>query len=245
MQMEFDTMYDKLKEKFSTIVDEQNWRAEEITVTAQTLSPEEAIGNPEEDDYPILKGKERIMEAQFLGARGHAFTDMFGNYRGTINEILGMEMKNNFRRAVFVSTLNAVLRHLGEVGGTVHCKDREPQECSKILVEKIRSEFGNPRILLVGFQPRMAEALSQGFALRITDRDEANMGTKKFGVIIQSPQETQQNVEWCELMVVTGSTAVNNTMKEFIGEKPVIFYGVTVAGAAYLLGLNRFCPFGG
>ena len=43
-----------LKTKFRTIVNEHNWSEEEITVTAQTLSPEEAIGNPEEDDYPIL-----------------------------------------------------------------------------------------------------------------------------------------------------------------------------------------------
>ena len=238
------TMYDKLKEKFSGIVNEHNWSAEEITVTAQTLSPEEAIGNPEEDDYPILKGRERIMEAQFRGSRGHAFTDMFGNWRGTINEILTMEIENNFRRAIFVSTLNAVLRHFGAVDGTVHCKDRDPQECSKILAEKIRSEFGKPKIFLVGFQPRMAEAIAQEFPLRIIDLDEANIGTKKFGAIIQSPQEAQQNIEWCDLMLVTGSTAVNNTMKEFIGEKPVIFYGVTVAGPAYLSGLNRFCPFG-
>jgi len=237
-------MYEILKEKLRTFVNEHNWSAEEITVTAQTLSPEEAIGNPEEDDYPILKGREQIMEARFRGARGHAFTDMFGNYRGTINEILGMEMKNNFRRAVFVATLNAVLRHLGMVEGTVHCKDRAPQECSKILVEKIRSEFGNPRIFLVGFQPRMAEALAQRFLLRITDLDETNIGTQKFGVNIQPPGEVQQNIEWCDLMVVTGSTAVNNTMQEFIGKKPVLFYGVTVAGPAYLLGSNRFCPFG-
>ncbi|HPD61230.1 MAG TPA: DUF364 domain-containing protein [Thermodesulfobacteriota bacterium] len=237
-------MYEQLKNEFRTIVDKHNLSAEEIMVTAQTLSPEEAIGNPEEDDYPILKGRERIVEAQFRGARGHAFTDMFGNWRGTIKEILGMEMKNNFRRSVFVSTLNAVLRHLRVVEGTVHCKDHAPQECSKILVEKIRSEFGNPKILLVGFQPRMAEALAQGFPLRITDLDEANIGTKRFGVVIQSPQETQESIAWCDLMVVTGSTAVNNTMKEFIGRKPVIFYGVTVAGPAYLLGLNRFCPFG-
>ncbi|MFH0813851.1 MAG: DUF364 domain-containing protein [Pseudomonadota bacterium] len=237
-------MYKILKEKFRTIVNEHNWSTEEITVVAQTLSPEEAIGNPEEDDYPLLKGRERIMEARFREARGHAFTDMFGNYRGTIDEILGMEMKNNFRRAVFVSTLNAVLRHLGMVEGTVHCKDRAPQECSQVLVKKIRSEFGNPRVLLVGFQPRMAEALAQGFALRITDMDEANIGTKRFGVMIQSPKETQENIGWCDLMVITGSTAVNNTMKEFIGKKPVLFYGVTVAGAASLLGLNRFCPLG-
>jgi hypothetical protein len=237
-------MYEILKEKFRFIVNEHNLSTEEITVTAQTLSPEEAIGNPEEDDYPILKGRERIMEAQIRGSRGQAFTDMFGNYHGTIHEILGMEMKNNFRRALFVSTMNAVMRYLEMVEGTVHCKNRDPQECSKMLVEKIRSEFGKPKIFLVGFQPRMAEAFAQGFPLRITDQDEANIGTQKFGVIIQSPHKAQQNIEWCDLMVVTGSTAVNNTLQEFAGKKPVIFYGVTVVGAASLLGLNRFCPFG-
>lgn len=237
-------MFEVMKEKIGAIVYQHNWSAEEITVTAQTLSSEEAIGNPEEDDYPLLKGRERIMEAQFRGARGHAFTDMFGNWRGTINEILEMEMKNNFRRALFVATSNAVLRHLGMVGGTVHCKDRAPQECSRILAEKICSEYGEPQVFLVGFQPRMAEALSQRFALRITDLDEANIGTKKYGIMVQSPREVQENIEWCDLMVVTGSTAVNNTIQEYVGKKPVIFYGVTVAGPAHLLGLNRFCPFG-
>ena len=237
-------MYEKLKEKFKAIVEEHDWGSEEINVQAQTLSPEEAIGNPEEDDYPLLKGRERIVEAKFRGSRGHAFTDMFGNYRGTLHQVLTMEMKNNFRRAIFISTLNAVLQHLGMVEGTVHCKDKAPQECSQMLVEKIRSEFGKPKIALVGFQPRMAESLAKNFPLKITDLDEKNIGKKKFGVEIQGPHYAQENINWCDLLVVTGSSVVNDTMKQFIGTKPVLFYGVTVAGPAYLLGLNRFCPLG-
>jgi len=237
-------MYEKLKKKFKAIVEEHDWGSEEINVQAQTLSSEEAIGNPEEDDYPLLKGRERIVEAQFRGSRGHAFTDMFGNYRGTLHQVLTMEMENNFRRAIFISTLNAVLRHLGMVEGTVHCKDKAPQECSQMLVEKIRSKFGKPKIALAGFQPRMAESLAKNFPLKITDLDEKNIGEKKFGVEIQDPEHAQENVDWCDLLVVTGSTAVNDTMKEFMGNKPVLFYGVTVAGPAFLLGLNRFCPLG-
>ena len=237
-------MYETLKTKFKTIVKKHNWEDEKINVIAQTLSPEEAIGNPEEKDYPLLKGRERIVEAQFREARGHAFTDMFGNYQGTINEVLKMDLKNNYRRAIFISTLNAVLRHLGMVEGTVHCKDRDPQKCSQILAEHIRSKFGNPKIALVGFQPRMAESLAKNFRLKITDMDEQNIGEKKFGVEIQDPRKAQENINWCDLLVVTGSTVVNDTMKEFLGSKPVIFYGVTVAGAACLLDLNRFCPLG-
>jgi len=237
-------MYEALREKFKAIVDEHDWGAEEVNVIAQTLSPQEAIGNPEDDDYPLLKGRERIVEATFRGSRGHAFTDMFGNYRGTVGEVLSMEMKNNFRRAIFIATLNAVLRHTGAIEGTVHCKDKAPPECSQRLVEKIESEFGNPKIALVGFQPRMAAALAKKFSLKITDIDEENIGKEKFGVLIQDPADVREHIAWCDLLVVTGSTAVNGTMTDFVGEKPVLFYGVTVAGPAFLLGLNRFCPLG-
>jgi len=237
-------MYDVLKEKFRIIVNEHNWIAEEITVKAQTLSPEEAIGNPEDDDYPLLRGRERIVEAVFQGSRGHAFTDMFGNYHGTLQELLSIEMKNNFRRAIFIAAMNAVLRHAGLIEKTVHCKDKAPAECSRKLVEEIKAEFGNPKVALVGFQPRMAEALAAEFSLRITDLDESNIGEEKFGVVIHGPDHAHEHIEWCELLVVTGSTAVNGTMTDFVGEKPVLFYGVTIAGPAYLLGLNRFCPLG-
>ena len=239
-----ETMYDELCKKLEDISIEQDWGGELVTVTAQTLTPEEAIGNPEEDDYPILKGKERIVEAVFHGARGHAFTDMFGNYQGTLDQIVSMKPTNNFRRATFIATLNAVLRSLGMVEKTVHCRDGAPQECGRLLVEEIKSTYGEPKIALVGLQPRMAQALAEQFPLRITDLDAENIGTKKFGIEVQGPEHTEENVDWCDLLVVTGSTAVNDTMQQFMGRKPVIFFGVTVAGPAYLLGLKQFCPLG-
>jgi hypothetical protein len=44
--------------------------------------------------------------------------------------------------------------------------------------------------------------------------------------------------------VVTGTTIANDTIGQFQISKPVIFYGVTISGAAKLLGLNHFCAFG-
>ena len=146
--------------------------------------------------------------------------------------------------SLFIAAVNAVLRHTGAIQGTVHCRDKAPSECSQKLVEKIKSEFGNPKVALVGFQPRMAEALAKEFPLKITDLDEENIGEEKFGVVIQGPAEARDHSDWSDLLVVTGSTAVNGTMNDFVGKKPTLFYGVTVAGPAYLLGLNRFCPLG-
>jgi Domain of unknown function (DUF364). len=90
----------------------------------------------------------------------------------------------------------------------------------------------------------MAEALAREFALRITDLDDANIGIKRFGVIIQSPQEAQQNIEWCDLMVVTGSTAVNNTMQEFIGKKVGNFLWSNGGGASIPVRVESFLPLG-
>jgi hypothetical protein len=50
---------------------------EPITVRARTLSVEEAIGNLEGDDFPLQKGKERLMEAEFRGGAGPSLRRLF------------------------------------------------------------------------------------------------------------------------------------------------------------------------
>ena len=67
---------------------------------------------------------------------------------------------------------------------------------------------------------------------------------EKFGVHIDGPEKTAENLEWCDIALVTGTTIVNNTIDQFRISKPAIFFGVTITGAAYLLGLNTFCYYG-
>jgi hypothetical protein len=48
-------------------------------------------------------------------------------------------------------------------------------------------------------------------------------------------------------MLITGSTLVNGTIDGLMEsalrhQKRAVFYGTTIAGAAYLLGLERLCP---
>ncbi len=233
-----------IRKNFLHLIKGKGFESEDINIVAKALTPEEAIGNPEHDDYPLQKGKERLMQAEFRGSFGQAFTDMFGNYRGSLSEVLSVDLNNNFRRAIFVSSINAVMRHLGMVDNTVHCKNEDPKECAKKLVEYIKDNYGSPKISLVGLQPRMLEALSRVFEVRVTDLDEENIGQKKFGVMIESPVKRDENMQWCDVALVTGTTLTNNTIGGFEGGKPVIYFGVTIAGPARLLGLNHFCPFG-
>jgi hypothetical protein len=237
-------LHEIIRKEFIKLIKENGLEGDEVTVRAATLSTEQAIGNPEDKDYPIVKGEERLMQAEFRGSRGQAFTDMYGNFSGRLVDIAAMDLKNNFRRAIFIASLNAVMRHLGLINQTIHCKDNQPRECGQELVKYIEKNYGRPRIAMVGFQPRMVEALAKKFELRVTDMDKDNIGREKFGVKIDDPSRAKENLDWCDIAVVTGTTIVNDTIDQFRTNKPVVFYGITISGVAKLAGLNSFCPFG-
>jgi uncharacterized protein (DUF4213/DUF364 family) len=234
-------IYEKLRKYFRDLVSKNHLEGQEIIVRAKPLTPEEAIGNPEDKDYPLITGRERMMQAEFRNTFGQAYTDMYGNYSGKLSDIVDMELKNNFRRAIFISSLNAVMRYLGLTDKTIHCKDEEPKECAARLAEYIAEKYGRPKIAMVGFQPRMVESLVKGFEIKVTDMDYVNIDKQKFGITVQSPQKTKENLDWCDIAVVTGSSIVNNTIGDFLTDKPVIFYGVTISGAARMLGLQDYC----
>ena len=74
---------------------------------------------------------------------------------------------------------------------------------------------------------------------------EKNIGKVKFGSLIHHPDKTEEFIEWADIIFATGSTFVNDTAEIFIDRgKPVVFYGVTGAGPAFLLGQERYCPCG-
>ena len=237
-------MYRIIKKEFARLITENGLQGEEVIIRATPLSPRQAIGNPEDRDYPLVVGVERLMQAEFRDSLGQAFTDMYGDFSGRLSDIVTMDLRNNFRRAIFISSLNAVMKNLGLITQTVHCKNNQPRECSHELVRYIEKNYGQPTVAMVGFQPRMVEALAKRFELRVTDMDLDNIGKEKFGVRIYDPSHTEENLDWCDIAVVTGTTVVNNTIDQFRISKPVVFYGVTISGVAKLLGLNHFCSFG-
>jgi hypothetical protein len=235
------TIYDTLKKQALELCRRENLLQEHITVKARTLTTQEAIGNPEDQDFPLQKGNERLMQAEFRGAKGQAFTDRFGDFEGTLADIFGMPLENNFRRAVFVASLNAVMRSLGRIKGTVHCRDEEPKTCAEALVRHIKERYGSVKITQAGFQPRMIQALAPEFPLRVLDLDPENIGTEKFGITVEGPDKTAEAAAWADLLLVTGTVLANGTIDMFLTGKPVIFYGTTIAGAAALMGWDRFC----
>lgn len=234
-------LYNELKHRALKLLEGKNLLAERVRIWARPLSIEEAIGNPEADDFPLQKGKEKLMQAEFVNAVGQAYTDQYGNFEGTLEGVFQMALESNYRRAVFVATLNAVLRYLQRIERTIHCHDQEPDQCAGRLVRYLKKQYGRVKIAQVGFQPRMVEYLAREFPLRVLDMDADNIGSQKFQVTIEGPENTEDAIGWADFLLVTGTTLVNCTIERFVGRKPFIFYGTTIAGAAHLMGWERFC----
>jgi len=216
---------------------------EMVSVVARPLTPQEAIGRPVHDDYPLLKGKERMMQATFLNERGQAYSDHTGNFTGSLYQIMSLPMDSNFHRALLVATANAVLRKIGVIDKSRHCKDRDPERCAAYLKDALEP-FSAQRVGMIGDQPRLLEELSRLVEVRVCDRDPDNIGTVKSGIRVEDAAAHEDITKWADLLLATGTTLVNDTIGHFIGEVPALFYGITISGAATLLGLNHFCPLG-
>jgi hypothetical protein len=241
--MDRNQLYEKLKDYLKSIAIENDLMKEKVLIEGRVLTNREAIGNPTRQDYPLLKGKEKLLQAEFKGFCGQAFTDSPGNFQGTLSEFLEIALESNFERASFVAVLNAVMRYLNLIDGTIHCKDEEPEDCAKMIVDNIKDIYGNPKVAMIGLQPAILAQSSSEFTVRLVDLDPDNIGTVKSGVLIEDADiKTEEVLEWTDLVLVTGSTLANGTIVNFLGlEKPTIFYGTTIAGAAKVLGIERFC----
>jgi len=240
--MNIDAIYNRLRLSLEEEVTRHNLENQEVQVRCKALTPREAIGNPDHDDYPISKGKEVMIEALFLKTRGQAFTDAFVNKDYRIKDLLRLDLNKQANRAGFIAALNAVFRHLDLCEKTIHCRDAEPMDCARHLCNVVE---GGTKVLLIGHQPRFLEVLSSHCRLRVIDLDESNIGRDFSGVIIEPRQKTPDAVRWSDFVFATGSTIVNGTITDFLcPEKSVMFYGVTISAAAKILGLQSYCHCG-
>lgn len=241
---------EEAREKFQAIITERQLGREPVWVTVGTLSAKQAIGSPTRQDFPLLQGKEVMIEADFRGSFGQAFTDQPQSFQGNVQDIQDLNLATNDNRAIFIAAINAVTNHLGMVTGVRHCHDEEPEECAAQIARHMLDNYGRVKVGLVGLQPAILENLVKAFGavnIRCTDLNPDNTGKNKFGAEIWDGRtETARLIMWCDLLLVTSSTMVNNTFDGIQAEttsqgKRLIIFGVTGAGLSTLLGLERVC----
>lgn len=240
-------------ERFRKIVEKNNLLNSPVNIKMQPLKPSEVIGKPMREGYLLLKGREVLIEANFLNAKGQAFTDEPSNFEGTIKNVLDLPLTNNRNRAVIVAAINALLRHLNEVSGTIHCTDEESKECAREMAERLYNRWGEHLTVgIIGLQPAIASAMIKRFSrgnIQITDLNSDNIGKDFEGVtILDGKKYTNRVVANNFLALVAGSVVVNKaiddilkTSKQNNKNRIVIFFGTTIAGVDKLMNLRRMC----
>ena len=65
----------------------------------------------------------------------------------------------------------------------------------------------------------------------------------RYGVTVEDGASAHEDlIAWADLILCTGSTICNGTITDYLDlETPVLFFGITAAGASRLMGWNRVC----
>ena len=101
-------LYEKLKLYFIDLVKEKGIEEDEVEVSFRLLEGIEVLGETRRKDYPLLTGKEKILEAEFRGAKGQAFTLAGSIFHGKIKDVLELELDEDYNRGIFIACLNVV-----------------------------------------------------------------------------------------------------------------------------------------
>ncbi len=246
-----ESILEQTRSSFRQIADEAQMLGADVSVLGKPLTPEEAIGTPGRRDFPIILGKERVLEATVLGSRGQAFTDSAREYLGQLQDVVNLDLRTNEKRAIYVATLNAVLAHVGRVECTVHCRDDDPEDCGREIAETLFAESSEGRVGLIGLNPAIGENLVTAFGsdrVFFSDLDPDNVGRRRFGVEVwDGRHRTDELIDNSEVVVFTGTTLVNGTFDAIFSRirdhgKRYLIYGMTAAGVGHFLDFRRVCP---
>ena len=237
--MQTTTINEKLKSALAALATEKGWLDDALEVECKALTTEEAIGTPEEQDYPIQRGKETMLQVAFHDSFGQAFSlEVVAHRTYSLNEVLALPLESDWQRAVLIAAANAVFAAAGKIDRTIHCKNQEPKECASCLGEITSGE----KVALFGHQPRFLEKLAEFGEVRCVDIDPDLIGTESGGITIEGPEKTDEIIAWAECLFVTGSATVNDTFSMFVDTgKPLHVFGTTGAAMSHVLGLTRYC----
>lgn len=238
-------LFDLIIERFTALPEVKSILDDKVEIRAKALSPEEAIGNTERKDYPILTGTDVMIEATYNGVSGQAFTSAPADFNGTLADIMKLDFENDDQAlGLLIAAINAVMGSLGLCDRMIHCKNEGPKLCGREIGKYVKKTYGDPKVLVVGYQPSIIENLTaQSNNVRALDLDPKNVGFERCGIVIEhGVNDMADAIEWADIVLCTGSTVCNGTIVDYMNlDKPVYFFGTSLAGTAELLGLKRLC----
>ncbi len=209
------------------------------------------------EDYALIRGPEVLLTCSLKGVSGQAFTVAPRGYHGSLKEILMLNLESLWNRGLFYATVNAIARLTGVIDRSTHCSSDKPEYCAVDLVKYVIRKYGfSSRILHVGYHPSHVEELYKYFRsnLLVTDLRSDTIWRRKHGVLIYDGVFNKNYIGLVDIVLVTGSAIVNNTIWDILkyasmlGRK-VIVYGVSALGALKIISrriplrIEVFCPY--
>ena len=209
------------------------------------------------NEYALIRGPEILLTCRIEGVKGQAFTIAPKHYEGELGDILSIDLSNLFNRGIFYATINALTKLAGLIDKSVHCSKDKPVKCSELLVQAIREKYGlSKKILHIGYHPGHVKELALFLRnnLIVTDLTSNLIWSRKYDIMIYDGLINTQLVGLTDIILLTGSSIVNNTMwdileKAILLNKKVVIYGVSAIGGITLLrrkiplDIEVFCPF--
>ncbi len=221
----------------------------DVRISSKALKNEEAIGHPDREDFPLLRGKEVLLQAEIDGSMGQAFTGDPIVYQGKVINLLDLADDRPGNHALMVATLNALTHKLGYVKQTIHCMNNEPEECADKISRAVFEKHGLCNIGIIGYQPAILENCVRVFGasrVGITDLSSDIVGTVRYGVkVLDGLADTEKLIDFADVLLVTGTILANGTSRailDAIKGKKLYFFGTTCAALAHINHLERLCP---
>ena len=235
-------LYKELKEKFLDINGVSDLLGETVTVIADKTP--EATLMPEGYQLSSVKRGEYRVNAQILGSKGEAYTELASDFSGTLDDALNIPVSDKGISAITISAINAVLAHLGLCQGTFSDESEAHTDYASRLCEYVKENYDGKNIILVGYDGYIVKNfMDEGIDFWTMDKDPDNITQDRFNhVIVNSGKYNRECCfAWGKLFIVTGSTLCNGTITQYLNKgKDILLYGITASGAAALLDLPIF-----
>lgn len=236
-----DDFYSNLIKKFQNLISDKKLFNEEVFISWKKIPDNKSVSRfCEKRIITTTVGEKILVEADFDGYKGEAVTDMPVSYCGRLRDILLLNTNSNRNRAILISALNAAMSYLYNDLKTIHCKKSANSQCAAMICEYLNN-IGCKKVFLIGTEPTIQEILRQYFeVLFLYDKDE------RYTMKYNTHMLNENFYKKADAVIASGSSIVNGSIVDIIANskkynKKLYFYGTTIAGAANLLGLNRFC----
>ena len=242
--MTIEELYKQIVSGFYKLEGAKELLSETVTVTG-SKDPEFTL-RPEGEPVSSVARPEFCVTAALKGVKGEAYTEEPSDFSGTLQQALSILPTDKGISAITIAALNAAMNYLKKAPGTFPEGEEARVRYADALCRYVLEHHGRENIILVGYDGYLVKRLmEEGLIFWTMDRDPDNITQDRFHHVIvnNAKKNRESSFIWGKYFIVTGSALTNGTILDYLNSgKELLFYGITCAGAATLLGLPWFSP---